>query len=90
MRRNNREREKGWKNMTTYRSYTSGSTGQAHIAGQHTRSAGRLTPNTEPLHWAHNGTSHMETPGNTGRRETKPSVATFVILLQSSEEEQEL
>lgn len=84
MRRNNREREKGWKNTTTYRSYTPGSTGQAHIPDQHTRSVGKLTANTEPLHWPHNGTSRMETPRNTGRRETKPSVATFVILLQSS------
>lgn len=78
----NREREKGWKNTTTYRSYTPGSTGQAHIPDQHTRSVGKLTANTEPLHWAHSGTSHMETPGNTARWETKPSVATFIILLR--------
>lgn len=82
MRRRNRDREKGWKNTTTYRSYTPGSTGQAHILDQHTLSVGKRTRNTKPLRWAHNGTSRTETPRNITRQETKDSFAAFIILLR--------
>lgn len=60
-----RKRDRGiGQGRSTYRSYTLGSTGRAHILDQRNLSVGKLTPNTKPLRLAHNGTSHTKTPGN--------------------------